>query len=170
MNSPARPFACLTLLLAALLAVSACQVDLGRSGRTQRPSSPDALPLTLQGPGGAALIVPVRINDRGPYDFILDTGATLTCVDTALAEELGLPPVRGVVAQGATIGTSGRVDLFRLESLSLGDASVEGLNVCGIDMGSMQQMGLNARGLLGLNFLKQFEVTLDFAGGELRLQ
>ena len=46
------------------------------------------VPFTLAGPGGAAIVVPVKINDTGPYNLVLDTGATLTCLDRALVERL----------------------------------------------------------------------------------
>jgi hypothetical protein len=36
------------------------------------------------------IIVPVRINHSGPYDFLLDTGAQITTVDPALAKALDL--------------------------------------------------------------------------------
>ena len=41
---------------------------------------------------GPMLIVPVEINSRGPYDFVLDTGSTVTILDGPLFRELGLKP------------------------------------------------------------------------------
>lgn len=58
------------------VAESAEDVDRGEAG----------VPIHLAGPGETALLVPVRINGQGLYDFVLDTGATLTCVDVALAD------------------------------------------------------------------------------------
>ena len=36
------------------------------------------------------IIVPVKINHTGPYDFLVDTGAQVTTIDPALAAELHL--------------------------------------------------------------------------------
>src|SRR5947209_3780803 len=49
---------------------------------------------------GFAVIVPVTVNGSGPYQFMLDTGSTLSAVDRDLARELGLQ-----VRQGGTVQT-----------------------------------------------------------------
>jgi predicted aspartyl protease len=46
-------------------------------------------------PNDAAIMVQVKINGQGPYDFVLDTGATFTCLDNDLADQLKLPRVEG---------------------------------------------------------------------------
>ena len=38
----------------------------------------------------AVAIVPVILNDSGPYDFVLDTAAQITAIDPKLAAELHL--------------------------------------------------------------------------------
>ena len=50
--------------------------------------------LTLRLVQGSLIIVPVEINHSGPYDFLVDTGAQITTVDSSLAVNLGLkaPP------------------------------------------------------------------------------
>jgi predicted aspartyl protease len=40
---------------------------------------------------GARTVVAVKLNGAGPYDFMVDTGATVTVLDTALFQKLGLP-------------------------------------------------------------------------------
>lgn len=126
--------------------------------------------MRLAGPGGAALLVPVRVNGQGPYDFVLDTGATLTCVDSALADSLALPEARGQLGVGAGVqGTEGSMRLVVLDSIAVGSARAEGLTGCAIDLAQLQSLGLEVRGLLGLNFLSSFRVTLDFAADRLTL-
>src|ERR1700743_326263 len=39
---------------------------------------------------GFAVVVPVTVNGSGPYDFMLDTGSTVTAVDRELARQLAL--------------------------------------------------------------------------------
>ena len=36
------------------------------------------------------IVVPVRINRTGPYDFLVDTGSQITTIDPALASDLDL--------------------------------------------------------------------------------
>lgn len=159
----------------ALLLIVSC-VEAGSPDRAEVTSDEagegDAagIPLRLAGPGDAALLVPVRINGEGPYDFVLDTGATLTCVDQELAESLDLPEARGQIGVGAGVqGSPGAMRLVEIDSVSVGDARAEGLTGCAIDLGQLQEIGFDARGLLGLNFLTAFRVTLDFEANRLML-
>lgn len=116
----------------------------------------------LAGPGGAALVVPVHINGRGPYQFVLDTGATVTCVDDELAASLTLPEVRGVVGSAAGVGGAGGLRLVSVDSLSMGGVRAHELEACVIDLQHLSGVGLDLDGLIGLNFLMEFRVTLDF--------
>lgn len=156
---------------AVLLSLAAC-VEAGAPDRTEIAADTGGagVGIRLGGPGGAALLVPVRINGQGPYEFVLDTGATLTCVDAALADSLGLPRARGQVGAGGGIqGTAGSMRLVEIDSMSIGSARAEGLTGCAVDLAQIRSMGIDARGLVGLNFLTPFRVTLDFAAGRLIL-
>jgi predicted aspartyl protease len=109
--------------------------------------------------GGAALVVPVSINDQGPFPFVLDTGATVTCVDQALADELKL---RDTVGYGGGIRGMSAMRVVSIDSVGVGTAKAEGVNGCVVDLQPMQKAGLEIQGLLGLNFLKAYRVTIDF--------
>ena len=120
------------------------------------------IPFTLAGRGGAAVLVPVHINGTGPYRFVLDTGATLTCLDQSLAERLELPQPVGMIGHGATVAESGTFGLHRVDTMTVGEATASSLTTCAVDLQRLKGVGLEADGLLGLNFLKEFTVTLDF--------
>lgn len=159
------------LLAGALLPAAGC-VDTGAPERAEvtTETGEAGVPIRLAGPGGAALLVPVRINGTGPYDFVLDTGATLTCLDSALADSLGLPEASGRIGVGAGIGgRPGSMRMIRIDSLSVGDAAAEGLTGCAVDLEQFRELGLEAHGLLGLNFLTSFRVALDFEAERLTL-
>ena len=115
-------------------------------------------------------MVQVGINGQGPFPFVLDTGATVTCVDERLAAELELPEAAGTIAVGAGIGGAGTMRLVRLESVEVGDAAARGLHGCVLNLEAMNKAGLDIRGLLGLNFLKSYLVTIDFERSTVRLQ
>src|SRR3546814_4326050 len=38
------------------------------------------------------MLAPVSINGQGPFQFLMDTGANVSCVSRTLAERLGLAP------------------------------------------------------------------------------
>ena len=146
-----------------ILALLACEA-VGVPGEATAPADPEAgeIAFELAGPNEAALMVPVYLNGTGPYDFVLDTGATFTCVEEGLAEELALPDLAGPDAGGYGVGGAGRLRLVELDSLRLGAAAAEELTGCVLDLAHFQVPGMEVQGLVGLNFLRAFRVTLDF--------
>jgi predicted aspartyl protease len=122
------------------------------------------------GPNDAALIVPVHVNGEGPFRFVLDTGATITCVEDAVAQRLALPAARGVVGVGAGVEGTARMRLVRVDSLRVGAARAEGLTACALDLAHTAEVGVEVDGLLGLDFLRAYRVTLDFDRQVLLLQ
>jgi predicted aspartyl protease len=126
--------------------------------------------IRMAGPGGAALVVPVHINGTGPHEFVLDTGATMTCVDAALADRLELPEAAGQRGVGMGIGQeAGALRLIRMDSIRIGDATATAVTGCALDLGRFREIGLEIHGLLGLNVLQEFTVTLDFRAERLTL-
>lgn len=158
---PVHHFAVAASLLL-LIAAQGCRFDSAPSTTTPADTSDQEVSFELAGPGGAALLIPVHINDSGPFDFVLDTGATYTCVDGSLADSLDLPDQAGQVGFGAGIGTSGRVQLVSIDSLRIGNVRAYDLTACALDLASLQQANLDISGLVGLNFLKEFQILLDF--------
>jgi predicted aspartyl protease len=163
------------LAVLATITLPGCEVGPASSGAPARVEAPadsaaGEVDFDLAGPSGVALVVPVRINGAGPFPFVLDTGATLTCLDQALADSLALPAARGAVGFGAGVGGQGRVAIVTVDSLSLGAASAYDLSACTIDLAGIQDVGVDARGLVGLNFLRSFRVTLDFERSVVRLE
>lgn len=124
----------------------------------------------LAGPGGAAIVVPVQINGEGPFNFIVDSGATLTCIDQELATRLKLPEQRGMSGIGVGLGSQGNMQLLKVDSFQVGTAKATNLTACGVNLQQMKGIGLDAQGLVGLNFLKSYRVTIDFNRKVLQLQ
>ena len=159
-HRPGHPY--VTGFLTFLIALAGC-ADLSPDRvEIAADSAAGEVAFEMAGTGGAALIVPVRINGSGPFDFVLDTGATITCVDDQIAEQLSLPAVRGVMGTAAGVGGQGGVSLVEIDSLSMGGVRAHGLEACVIDLEHLGSVGLALDGLIGLNVLREFRVTLDF--------
>ena len=157
----------LILFAASLLSLTACALP----NQTGAPveSSPGEVRFELAPPNDAAIIVPVKINGKGPYRFVLDTGATFTCIDNKLVEELKLPEWHGQF--GTVIAPmEGNVRLVNLDSLEVGNAKAAKLQACTVDLKQMQTQGLDVKGLVGLNFLKSYRMSIDFEKKILRLE
>ncbi|HET6700228.1 MAG TPA: retropepsin-like aspartic protease [Gemmatimonadaceae bacterium] len=147
----------------AVLAGAGCEGALPGRVTVQADTAAGEVPLRVAGRGGAVLLVGVHINGAGPYNLVLDTGATFTCIDDRLARELALPRKTGAVGLGAGVGGSGRVALVQVDSIRVGSSTVTNLTACVLDLRHLRDLGAGGvNGLLGLNFLTSFHVTLDF--------
>jgi predicted aspartyl protease len=147
-----------------LCVVILCACSLPSFGEFGAPSEakPGEIQFELAPPNGAAILIPVKINGHGPYTFVLDTGATFTCIDQPLATELKLPEWNQQVGVGIAVPTANPAKLVDVDRIEVGTASAEKLKACVIDFRNFQTAGLNIHGLLGLNFLKSYRMTIDF--------
>ncbi len=112
------------------------------------------------------IIVPVSINGSGPYDFMLDTGSSKTIVDSKLAEEIGLP----VLGEKNVVGAlaSAHMSVVCVNSLSVAGALVHGGEIFSSDRPST--VFGKVRGVLGEDFLRNFDVLIDYRHQSLRLE
>jgi predicted aspartyl protease len=110
--------------------------------------------------GGQTVVVPVRVNGEGPFDFVLDTGTTTTMVEPALAAALSLQPEDR--AKLVHSGGSRIVARSRSRSLALGPARAEGLSLLVANLDGPRRAGATIQGVLGQNFLSRFNYTLDY--------
>jgi predicted aspartyl protease len=123
----------------------------------------------LAGSKQALILLPVFVDGRGPYSFVLDTGATATVVSNELADALALP--RGEKQDGR--GAAGKMTLVksRLPSLTVGKQTVGSLPVSVTDLTFLSQaMNVQVDGALGHSFLKHFAITLNYATNALTLR
>ena len=148
--------------LCTLLLVAACTIPAPKDLGTPNSTTPGEVPFKLAPPNDAAIIVPVKINGHGPYDFVLDTGATFTCIDQKLVNELKLPESRGQFGVGVLTPIEGAVKLVNIDTLEVGNVKATQMKACAIEFSRLQTDGLDAHGLVGLNFLKSFRMTIDF--------
>jgi Aspartyl protease len=108
----------------------------------------------------AQIIIPVTINQTGPYDFLLDTGAEITTVDPRLAKALGLKMEGTVGILG--VGNFARTPFAKLDSLQAGSEVVERIIAVIQDLGELRMEDSRVRGVLAGNFLERFGVLIDY--------
>ena len=104
-------------------------------------------------------VVAVKVNGAGPYDFVVDTGATATVVDAALFAELGLQP-EGSVAMGSATGWQTQVR-STVKEISVGGLAAQDLTVLSVKSLPFGSGLRGVRGILGENFLHHFDVLID---------
>ena len=108
----------------------------------------------------ALLVIPVKINQSGPFDFMVDTGSQLNVIDPALAAQLNLKS-QGTVGLLATAAYS-QASVAVLDSLEAGSQLVLKPLVVIQDLGPIQAADPRIRGVLGENFLAHFDVLIDY--------
>jgi len=157
---------------AVIALVTGCSSSAG--GSTSGSSSPSAsgkaitVPIKIVTNGHAAAeIVPVYIDGKGPYKFLLDTGSTVSSVSRKVALGLHLKQtgtstkIRGVV-------TTTKVPQARLSNWKLGSAKLAPDTVSELKLSSTAG---GVDGLLGSDELKQFgAITINFQTSQLTLE
>jgi hypothetical protein len=116
---------------------------------------------------GFLMIAQVSINDRGPFDFLVDTGSNTTLLDPALAAELGLHAQDKL--QLASLSNAAGVPRYFLGKLSVGAASLSNLEALALPLTQLRSLDSDIRGVLGMNFLLHFSFRLDFDSPALEL-
>ena len=110
---------------------------------------------------GDLLVVPVMVNGAGPYDFVVDTGSNTTIMEARLFRELGLK-AEGTMhlssmvqqnTQGLVAGHAREVAVRGLAARNLEVLATKDLKI-----GTLEG---HVRGILGENFLDQFDVLID---------
>ncbi len=115
------------------------------------------------------IVIRVRVNGHGPYNFVLDTGTHASSVDMGLAERLGSPLAAGKrEGRGAGSGRAfGRATVFR--TLSVGGLTVDNLPAVAFDLsGISRAMGRALHGVLGYGFLATRVTRVDYVRRRLR--
>jgi predicted aspartyl protease len=115
----------------------------------------------IPNPDKPLILIPVSVSGRGPYTFVLDTGASLTLLSPALEAELGL--VAGTEADGVGAGGALRVALYTVTDMSVAAQRLRDVEVAVYDLSSVENaVGRSLDGILGYNFLSHFAVTIDY--------
>lgn len=113
------------------------------------------------------LWVKVRVNGGAPEDFLFDTGASVTVLDSAWAAERGLRTAGRMQAAGA--GAAGGASFATLDSLQWTNPDGHGIALTGVRVGVLDVNGAFApvfwrrlAGVLGYDVLGRFVVVVDY--------
>lgn len=111
--------------------------------------------------GSTILLVPVSFGDSRPFQFVLDTGASRTVLDSALAEELRLS--KGQPAQARGIASEFQGATVEVDDWRIGDIELEPRTIVAAKVPDAPPEWPEFRGLLGSDVLAAFGVVeLDY--------
>ena len=101
------------------------------------------------------MTIPVMVDGRGPFAFVVDTGADRSVVSRRLATLLALPA--GADVQLHHTAGADQVHTAVLDSLSFGGREVHGVQAAVLEAGN-----IGADGMLGIDSLHDQRVLMDF--------
>ena len=138
--------------------------ETGDAPSSDNPIEPITVPVTKI---GGSMVVQVLLNGSVDAHLIVDTGATMTVISYDLGIELGL--LSGSDVSINTVNTAGgsvQVSMTHVGTIQVGSAKASNVAVAIHDLPDSIS---GVSGLLGMSFLRNFEVTLDADRGLLRL-
>ena len=101
------------------------------------------------------MTVEVRVNGRGPYRFLVDSGADTSVVGLRIAHELQLPIGTPANLHGMT--SSAQVDRVMVDELLLGQSAIKNLEVP-----ALREQDLGGEGMIGIDALVEQRLMMDF--------
>jgi hypothetical protein len=101
------------------------------------------------------MTVEVQVNGRGPYHFVVDSGADTSAVGLRIARDLQLPLGTPVILNNMT--DRNIVDRVKLASLSFGPSVVSDLQVP-----ALREEHLGGDGMIGIDALVRQRLLMDF--------
>ncbi|MEM6707405.1 MAG: aspartyl protease family protein [Pseudomonadota bacterium] len=117
---------------------------------------------------GDFIFIRVSIAESKPLDFIFDTGAGTTVINSGTIQRLGLTPGRSVSASGAA-GTI-EVETLRDITIDTGDVALENLKVQASDLSHLERaIGRRIDGIIGYHLLRKRIVEINYDAAELRV-
>lgn len=163
--SPTRRHAALGLLAAGGAAVPAV-----RALAQELPAAPVELPdedhdptqLDTRRDRNEHMLAPVSINGQGPFSFLLDTGANVSCISHRLMERLDLKSAENLLVH-TVVGVRQR-PMVTLDRLQVGPRDRRKVRAPALPITQ-----LDVDGILGIDWLKGQRLVLDFKNSRMEI-
>jgi predicted aspartyl protease len=109
------------------------------------------------------MTVPVMINGKGPFQFVVDTGASRTVISEDLAKQLALPSAG--TARLHAMGGSANVRMVRINTVEVSTNKKKG-----VEAAALPRRYVGADGLLGIDSMKGQRIVMDFVAHTMRVE
>lgn len=121
---------------------------------------PVSVPYKLTGTNH--VMVRVKINGKGPFNFIVDTGAPALFVATKVAEKVGVKKGKDGWGTFDHFEIEGGLKIDKARGAIEDPFQLEGMN-------SLGMAGIELHGMIGFNLLAKFKIQYDFTSDKLVL-
>jgi hypothetical protein len=106
------------------------------------------------------VMVRAKINGKGPFNFIVDTGAPTLFVATAVADKLGVKPGKNNWGTFDRFEIEGGVVIEKAKARIEDPFQLEGMNGMGL-------AGVELHGMIGYTILARYRIDFDFTSNKL---
>ena len=146
-QTPARP-------------VDAASLERSAAERGESPESEPLYAAPTRADQSGRILAAVEINGKGPYRFIVDTGANRSALAPGVAQQLGLPYVAGGVEVHGVTGTA-MLPAVQVASLRAGDLSLPP-SVLPVLSGDILGDADGILGVAGIQGIQGLRLDVDF--------
>lgn len=101
------------------------------------------------------MTVDVRVNGRGPYRFLVDSGADTSVVGLRIVRDLQLPLGKPATLHGMT--ASAVVDRVLVDQLQMGSSTIYEM-----ELPALREVDLGGDGMIGIDALVEQRLMMDF--------
>jgi hypothetical protein len=108
------------------------------------------------------MAVQVKVNGKGPYRLIFDTGAPVTLLSNKVAKEAGVFPEKFRPSPFAFFGSQGQ---FKIKDLEMGELKVANVDTMVMDHPTVAAMASALgpiEGIVGFNVFAKHRTTIDY--------
>jgi hypothetical protein len=144
---------CAYLVMAILLLAPALCADAPAASGTAKNRATLQIPYKLT--DTQHVLVRAKINGRGPFNFIIDTGAPLLYVSTPVGKKLGLTPDKKGWDTLDRFEIEGGAVLSKIRCRVETPFQLEGMNAMGL-------AGVELHGIIGYTVLANYRMEFDF--------
>lgn len=117
----------------------------------------------LAGVGKPIIMVDVKVNGKGPFNFAVDTGASMTVISKPTAEKLGISKNQSTPKKGHSCYGEIDASLDTIESVQVGDTEAKDVQVAITDLSAISKMvGTELEGIIGHSFMKDYRIVIDY--------
>lgn len=132
----------------------------------EQKTKPVAVPFELL--PSRHMLVAVKINGKGPYQLIFDTGAPVMLLNNKLAKDAGVITAKTPRPLFAPFGSAGQ---FSVKSLELGGLKAENVQAIVMDHPTVEAIASYFKkpidGIIGFPFFARYRTTVDYQAKEL---
>lgn len=154
----------LILLCAAVLLVPSF-VHSQENGKKEQPAKKIVVPFELI--KTQHMVVNVKVNGKGPFRLVFDTGAPDSLVSNKIYKEAEL------TAKGGGLPLFGARGAAKIKSLEMGDLKAENISTMVMDHPTVQAIASFAgplEGIIGFTFYSRYKLSIDYEKKEMTFE